>query len=165
GTKAAAHYRLEVPPGGTTVLRLRLRDVSPGAGGAFDGFDEVVALRLKEADAFYDTIVPPSLSADERLVMRQALAGMLWRKHYFCDLDAWLEAHGAHPLSDMRWPECRNVAWFHMVNDDVISMPDKWEYPWFAAWDLAFHTVALSVVDLDFAKQQLELMLRDVYQH
>jgi hypothetical protein len=166
GTKASAHYRLEVAAGETTVLRLRLRDVAPGAGDAFAGFDDTVALRLKEADAFYDTITPPSLSADERLVLRQALAGMLWSKqHYFFDLDAWLEAHGAHPLSDMRWPDCRNVGWFHMVTDDVISMPDKWEYPWFAAWDLAFHTVALSVVDLDFAKQQLELMLRDVYQH
>ena len=166
GTKAAAHYRLEVPPGGATVVRLRLRDVAPGTGDAFAGFDDVVALRLKEADAFYDSITPPSLSADERLVLRQSLAGMLWSKqYYFFDLDAWLEAHGAHPLSDMRWPDCRNVGWFHMVTDDVISMPDKWEYPWFAAWDLAFHTVALSVVDLDFAKRQLELMLRDVYQH
>ena len=148
------------------MVRLRLRDVASGTGDAFAGFDDVVALRLKEADAFYDSITPPSLSADERLILRQSLAGMLWSKqYYFFDLDAWLEAHGAHPLSDMRWPDCRNVGWFHMVTDDVISMPDKWEYPWFAAWDLAFHTVALSVVDLDFAKRQLELMLRDVYQH
>src|SRR5262249_28919069 len=166
GTKAAAHYRLEVASGETAVLRLRLADTDPRAATPFAGFDETVATRLREADACYDAITPPALSADERLVMRQALAGMLWSKqHYFFDLDAWLEAHGAHPLSDMRWPDCRNINWFHMVTDDVISMPDKWEYPWFAAWDLAFHTVALSVVDLDFAKQQVELRLRDVYQH
>ena len=94
--------------------------------------------------------------------MRQALAGMLWSKqYYFFDLDAWLEGHGTHPLLGVSAPGARNAEWFHMVNDDVIAMPDKWEYPWYAAWDLAFHTIALSIVDLDFAKHQLELMLRD----
>src|SRR5262249_9713400 len=108
GTKAAAHYRLEVGAGATTVLRLRLAHADPRAGTPFARFDALAATRLREGDAFYDTIPPPSLSADERLVMRQALAGTLWSKqHYFFDLDAWLEAHGAHPLSDMRWPDCR----------------------------------------------------------
>jgi hypothetical protein len=167
GTKAAAHYRLEIPGGETRVVRLRLTDVAPGAAARFGpAFEETIATRQREADAFYDAISPPSLSSDERAVMRQALAGMLWSKqYYFFDLDAWLEGHGTHPLLGTSATGARNVDWFHMVNDDVIAMPDKWEYPWYAAWDLAFHTVTLSIVDLDFAKHQLELMLRDVYQH
>jgi mannosylglycerate hydrolase MGH1-like protein len=167
GTKAAAHHRLEIPAGETRVVRLRLVDVAPDARETFGpAFDETMATRLREADAFYDAISPPSLSPDERAVMRQALAGMLWSKqYYFFDLDAWLAGHGNHPLLGMATPGARNVDWFHMVNDDVIAMPDKWEYPWYAAWDLAFHTVTLAMVDLDFAKHQLELMLRDVYQH
>jgi hypothetical protein len=167
GTKAAAHYRLEIPGGETRVVRLRLTDVAPDSSASFGpSFDETIATRQREADAFYNAISPPSLSSDERAVMRQALAGMLWSKqYYFFDLDAWLAGHGTHPLLGMSAPGARNVDWFHMVNDDVIAMPDKWEYPWYAAWDLAFHTVTLSVVDLDFAKHQLELMLHDVYQH
>ena len=97
--------------------------------------------------------------------MRQALASMLWSKqHYFFDLDRWLEEHHVHPLRD-EGGDVRNRGWFHMVNDDVISMPDTWEYPWYASWDLAFHTVALAMVDLDFAKDQLELMLHELYLH
>ena len=98
--------------------------------------------------------------------MRQALAGMLWSKQfYFFDLDRWLEEHHAHPLHDVGGSDLRNRSWFHMINDDVISMPDTWEYPWYASWDLAFHTVALSMVDIDFAKDQLQLMLRELYLH
>ena len=165
GTKAAAHHRLSIAPGETRVLRLRLTDA--GADAAFGaGFDDVFAARAREADAFYDVVMPASLSEDQRRVMRQALAGMLWSKqHYFLAVDSWLEGHGANPFLGQRATTSRNADWYHMLNDDVISMPDKWEYPWYAAWDLAFHTVALSVVDIDFAKQQLELMLSDLYMH
>ena len=129
-------------------------------------FDEVMAERLREADVFYAAITPPSVGKDESLVMRQAMAGMLWTKqYYYFDLDKWLEEHGADPLIPAKSTHLRNRHWYHMLNDDVISMPDKWEYPWYAAWDLAFHCVALTGVDPDFAKQQLELMLHDMYLH
>jgi len=166
GTKASAHYQLRVGPGKTEVVRLRLTDLPPSSATLFADFEEVFATRLQEADEFYDHIMPRSLSTDERLVMRQALAGMLWSKqYYYFDLDAWLTAHRANPLWDPQPADSRNQSWAHMLNDDVISMPDKWEYPWYAAWDLAFHTVALAIVDFDFAKEQLRLMLRDVYMH
>jgi hypothetical protein len=167
GTKAAAHYQMTVPRGGSATLRVRLADTALGMDSVSpSGFDAIIKQRRDEADAFYAAITPPSLSDDERLVARQALAGMLWSKqYYFFDLDSWLASHGAHPLSDQRFGGCRNAQWFHMVNSDVISMPDKWEYPWYAAWDLAFHTLPLALVDLDFAKQQLLLMMRDVYMH
>ncbi len=110
-------------------------------------------------------MTPPSVSPDAANVMRQALAGMLWSKqYYYFDADQWLEEHHAHPLHRGS-RDFRNREWFHMVNDDIISMPDKWEYPWYAAWDLAFHTLPLAIVDPDFAKQQLELMLRGLYLH
>ena len=116
--------------------------------------------RLKEADAFYASITPPRVGEDEARVMRQALAGMLWSKQYYLfDADRWLREHDVDPL-DTHGRRVRNTEWFHMVNDDVISMPDKWEYPWYAAWDLAFHTAALGLVDIDFAKHQLDLMLQ-----
>ena len=167
GTKVAACYALEIAGGGSAVLRLRLSDVPPGSAAPFgDAFDALVAQRRAEADAFYNTVAPAAASDDEKRVLRQALAGMLWSKqYYYFDLDRWLEQHGAHPLRGNEKLGARNRNWFHMLNDDVISMPDKWEYPWFAAWDLAFHCVALAAVDIDFAKQQLELMLRDLYQH
>ena len=121
--------------------------------------------RLREADEFYRDVTPPSVSADAANVMRQALAGMLWSKqYYYFNADTWLEEHRAHPLHPAS-RAFRNRDWFHMVNDDIISMPDKWEYPWYAAWDLAFHTIALAVVDPDFAKQQLDLMLTGLYLH
>jgi Mannosylglycerate hydrolase MGH1-like glycoside hydrolase domain len=166
GTKAAAHYRLDVPGGGSATLRVRLADVALGAAAvSAEAFDAIVKKRRDEADAFYAAVMPANLNDDKRLVMRQALAGMLWSKqHYFFDLDAWLAGHGAGPY-DQGSSNCRNIQWFHMVNDDVISMPDKWEYPWYAAWDLAFHTLPLALVDLDFAKRQLVMMLRDVYMH
>ena len=164
GTKAAALYRLQIPAGGSQVVRLRLSAKSPA--NPFRDFDEVFAARLADANEFYDRITPRTLSEDERRVHRQALAGMLWTKqYYYFDLDRWLDEHEAHPLKGTKHRNMRNTEWFHMLNSDVISMPDKWEYPWYAAWDLAFHTLALSLVDFDFAKDQLLLMLRNLYAH
>ena len=173
GTKASAHYQLNVPGGGTQVIRLRLSAVaSPETGSRESGqsfakrFDETMKKRLQEADAFYNALSAPSLSQDAKRVMRQALAGMLWSKQYYCfDLETWLQEHGVNTRGAVKSLQIRNRQWPHMLNDDVISMPDKWEYPWFAAWDLAFHAVAFAVVDIDFAKQQLEMMLREVYLH
>ncbi|HJT19870.1 MAG TPA: glucosidase [Nitrospira sp.] len=174
GTKAAPHYHLHLAGGQTKVIRLRLSTATPSeeTGGkqgetAFvRTFDHIMAERLREADEFYASITPASVGKDAASVMRQALAGMLWTKqYYYFDLDKWLEEHGADPLVPTKAQHLRNRHWYHMVNDDVISMPDKWEYPWYAAWDLAFHCVALTAVDPDFAKQQLGLMLHDLYLH
>jgi hypothetical protein len=164
GTKAAAHYRLQVPAGGSSIVRLRLN--TKATRDPFKAFDQVFDNRLAEANEFYERITPKTLSEDERRVHRQALAGMLWSKqHYYFDLDRWLIEHDAHPMVGSGKGASRNADWFHMLNNDVISMPDKWEYPWYAAWDLAFHTIALSLVDFDFAKDQLLLMLRNLYAH
>jgi len=164
GTKAAAHYVLDVPAGGSKVVRLRLSAKS--AADAFGKFDQIFAQRLADANEFYDRITPNNLSEDEKRVHRQALAGMLWSKqYYYFDLDKWLLEHDAHPILGSKKGRSRNAEWFHMLNSDVISMPDKWEYPWYAAWDLGFHTIALSLVDFDFAKEQLLLMLRSLYAH
>ena len=164
GTKAAAHYVLEVPGGGSQTVRLRL--ASAPTGDAFSGFEELFESRIAEADEFYQRITPKTLSEDERLVHRQALAGMLWSKQYYnFDVEQWLYDHKSHPLLESARPGVRNTEWFHMTNADVISMPDKWEYPWYAAWDLAFHTISLALVDFDFAKEQLLLLLRNQYLH
>ncbi|GGL87982.1 glucosidase [Streptomyces fumigatiscleroticus] len=164
GTKAAAHHVLTLPPGGTRTLRLRLAPTGSPLSLA-RGFDTVFRDRIAEADAFYAELTPKGASEDEALVLRQALAGMLWSKQYYLfDLETWLAEHGLDPWSVPR-PGVRNREWFHMVSDDILSMPDKWEYPWFAAWDLAFHAVALSVVDVRLAKEQLELLLQDAYLH
>ena len=121
--------------------------------------------RHQEADEFYRAVTPAGVDEDAARVMRQALAGMLWTKqYYFFDLAKWHQEHGRDP-TQVRGLATRNREWAHMVNDAIISMPDKWEYPWFAAWDLAFHTIALSTVDVDFAQRQLELMLRSFYLH
>jgi hypothetical protein len=166
GTKAAAHYRVTVPPGGHQVIRLRLSDLAPGKSGAFSDFDDVLAIRHKEADQFYGTVIPGSLSADQSNVMRQALAGMLWSKQFYhYDVDKWLEERGSDPFKHNRKQAPRNDGWHHMYNGDIISMPDKWEYPWYAAWDLAFHVIALTLVDPEFGKEQLKLMLRERYMH
>ena len=126
----------------------------------------MLALRQAEADEFYASVIPASLDEDRAMVMRQALAGMLWTKqHYYFDLDVWLREHSAHPLRSPTRFDVRNQQWSHMVNDDVISMPDKWEYPWYAAWDLAFHAVPLAMVDPEFAREQLALMLSSTYLH
>ena len=166
GTKAAAHYRNNVRAGGTTTIRLRLTDVPPAAiGDPFKNFDQIMQLRQREADEFYGAITPERVSQDEARVMRQALAGMLWSKQYFgFDVDKWLVEHGGDPMRP-RSRHMRNSDWFHMVNANVISMPDKWEYPWYASWDLAFHAIALSTVDVDFAKEQLDLMLQEFFLH
>ena len=164
GTKAAAHYVLDVPAGGSKVVRLRLGP-KPGSDG-FAKFDQIFDDRIADANEFYDRITPSNLSEDERRVHRQALAGMLWSKqYYYFDLDKWLVEHDSHPMVGSGAGSARNADWFHMLNSDVISMPDKWEYPWYAAWDLAFHTISLSLVDFDFAKEQLLLMLRNLYAH
>jgi len=164
GTKAAAHYRLEVPAGGSQTIRLRLS--GGGSKNPLAGFDATFKNRIADADEFYDRITPRALSEDERRVHRQALAGMMWTKqYYYFDLEQWLDDHKSHPLSESARRDVRNTEWFHMLNSDVISMPDKWEYPWYAAWDLAFHTIAFSLVDFDFAKEQLLLMLRNFYFH
>ena len=149
------------------MIRLRLTDRSLRRCRTRSDkrFDTLFAERLREADAFYATVIPSSLNADEANVMRQALAGMLWSKQfYYYDVDRWLEEHGADPFNPKRRAP-RNEHWHHMYNAEIISMPDKWEYPWYAAWDLAFHVLALTLVDADFGKQQLDLMLREDYLH
>jgi len=168
GTKASPHYQLSVGPQATQAVRVRLTRTEPSKlRDPFAKFDAVMNERLKEADEFYETITPPTVKKDRDRanVMRQAFAGMLWTKqYYYFDADQWLDEHHAHPLH--KGPkQVRNREWFHMINDDIISMPDKWEYPWYAAWDLAFHSLALAGVDPDFAKQQLELMLSQTYLH
>ncbi|HVL11057.1 MAG TPA: glucosidase [Gemmata sp.] len=175
GTKVAAHYQISVPPGESRTIRVRLSDVAPAAlagtngveGSPFgDAFDGVMRSRLAEADEFYAGVIPASLGEDEARVMRQALAGMLWSKQFYhYDVDKWLEERGSDPFKADRKQAPRNDHWHHMYNGDVISMPDKWEYPWYAAWDLAFHVIALTLVDPDFGKQQLKLMLRERYMH
>jgi hypothetical protein len=166
GTKAAAQYQVSVEPGQTATIRLRLSDQAPAAiGNPFKDFAPILESRRREADEFYKKVTPERLSEDEARVMRQGLAGMLWSKQYFgFDVDKWLEEHNADPMRPGA-PVMRNSEWFHMINDHVISMPDKWEYPWYAAWDLAFHTLAFSTVDVDFAKEQLELMLQEFFLH
>jgi hypothetical protein len=167
GTKVAAHYEIVVGAGQTKSIRLRLGNSSLEQKGELFGkqFDEVFADRLREADEFYKSVTPPSVGEDAAKVMRQALAGMLWSKQFFFfDGDNWLDEHHSNPLHT-GYRNSRNSDWYHMLNQDIISMPDKWEYPWYAAWDLAFHTLPLSIVDPDFAKQQMELMLGAVYLH
>ncbi len=167
GTKVAAHYTDTVGAGQSKVIRLRL---SKGAGARKgrpfgEAFDDLFATRLREADEFYQSVTPPSVSADAASVMRQALAGMLWSKQYFFfDGNNWLDEHNSNPLH-AGYRSARNSEWFHMLNEDIISMPDKWEYPWYAAWDLAFHTLPLAIVDPDFAKNQMQLMLKGSYLH
>lgn len=176
GTKVAALYRVTVPAGQNRAFKLRITPTSPEAlsrtygneSSAFGKhFDSVMQSRRRECDEFYDEVVlPQSLDPDARNVMRQALAGMLWSKQfYYFDVNRWLRERGCDPFSPTAKQPPRNGQWHHMYNGDVISMPDKWEYPWYAAWDLAFHVLALSLVDPDFAKQQLDLMLSETYLH
>jgi hypothetical protein len=164
GTKASAHYRQMVDPGQSMTVRLRLTN-QPLAVPFGPWIDETLAARLKEADEFYRSVTPPAVSPDAANVMRQAIAGMLWSKQFFFfDGDSWLEEHHSNPLHS-GYRNSRNSEWFHMVNKDIISMPDKWEYPWYEAWDLAFHTLPISIVDPDFAKEQMQLMLHGLYLH
>ncbi len=173
GTKVAAHYHLTLRPGECQVIRLRLSDVAPTAvGNGQKGdpfgrqFEKVLQTRRNESDDFYGTVIPRSVNADQANVMRQALAGMLWSKQFYhYDVDKWLAERGSDPFKANRKAAPRNEHWHHMYNGDIISMPDKWEYPWYAAWDLAFHVIALTLVDPDFGKAQLKLMLRERYMH
>jgi hypothetical protein len=166
GTKAAAWYRLQVPAQGESTLRLRL---SPAVlATPFAGFGDTMAQRTAEADAFYNAIQPSDLSPVQRQIQRQALAGMIWTKQfYYYNVEQWL--HGDPVQEAAGLPSSRlygrNYRWDHLNNFDIISMPDKWEYPWYAAWDLAFHAIPLALVDADFAKRQLNLMAREWYMH
>ncbi len=167
GTKAAPHYRIVIPAGGQVVLRLRLFAEAEAPADAFGpAFDDVFETRRREADAFYDAMLSRELSAEERNVVRQAYAGLLFNKQFFhYVVKDWLEGDPAHPTpSSERWSG-RNRDWAHLHARDVISMPDKWEYPWFAAWDLAFHMIPFAKIDPFFAKQQLLLFLREWFMH
>ncbi|HEX2437554.1 MAG TPA: glucosidase [Methylomirabilota bacterium] len=164
GTKASAHYRLLIPAGRSAVVRLRLSD-APGAAFGHD-FEATFTRRIREADEFHATLAPAALSDDARSVMRQAFAGLLWSKQFFhYDVKRWLDGDPAGPPPAASRRQGRNREWEHLFNDDVVSMPDKWEYPWYAAWDLAFHTIPLALVDPEFAKGQLLLFLREWYMH
>jgi hypothetical protein len=165
GTKAAAHHVLTVPAGDAATVRLRLAaaQVADPFGA---GFDDALRNRRAEADAFYAELTPAGAGDDAARVLRQALSGLLWSKqYYYFDVETWLAEHGLDPWTRSGPDEHRNHAWFDMAAGDIIAMPDTWEYPWFAAWDLAFHAVALAVVDLDFAKSQVELLLHERYLH
>jgi hypothetical protein len=166
GTKAAAHYRLTIGTGETSVVRLRLTN-SAGSPSVFDAeFDRVFADRQREADEFYATVIPEDLSEDAQSVMRQSFAGLLWSKQFYhYVVGDWLKGDPACPPPPEGRNNGRNHQWTHLYNADVISMPDKWEYPWYAAWDLAFHCVPLALVDSEFAKEQLALMVREWYMH
>ena len=166
GTKAAAYHRWTLAPGESRTTRLRLAN-TPIPGDPFGReFDSTCTRRLAEADEFYATVIPKALSDDAKSVMRQAFAGLLWSKQFYhYDVRRWLEGDpGSPPPPPERW-QGRNREWLHLYNEDVVSMPDKWEYPWYAAWDLAFHMIPLALIDPDFAKTQLVLFLREWYMH
>ena len=172
GTKAAAHYFVEIPAHSEAVFRLRLthmelsKEETRKGNGPFADFDAILANRRMEADEFYSEIIPEGLSEDARKVQRQAFSGMLWSKQYYhYVVREWLEGDPLLPTPPDERKKGRNSDWHHLYNADVISMPDKWEYPWYAAWDLAFHCIPLALVDPDFAKDQLMLMLREWYMH
>ena len=172
GTKASGHYTLNLDPGASVTVQLRLTDIMPVVQswepqqGPFTSFDAIFSERLSEADAFYTTIIPQNLSADARGVMRQSFGGLLWSKQFYHYAVAqWLDGDPGHPPPPLARKNGRNHDWTHLYNADVISMPDKWEYPWYATWDLAFHCFPIALVDPDFAKEQLVLMLREWYMH
>ncbi len=169
GTKFAALYRMEIAPGASATVRLRLTQTN-AAGQTVTpfgpDFEKIVDLRRAEADQFYAHRFPRESSSDAKSVIRQALAGMLWSKQsYHYEVRTWLDGDPGNPPPPPERKHGRNHDWKHLYNSDVLSMPDKWEYPWYAAWDLAFHAVALSLVDPDFAKEQLILLLREWYMH
>ncbi len=169
GTKVAGHYRLKIGPGQSAVVKLRLTDkaMASAATRPFSAnFDQTFAERRKEADEFYATVIPSNIASDGKNVMRQAVAGMLWSKQFYhYVIKQWLDGDPGNPAPPVERLSGRNHEWTHLYNADVISMPDKWEYPWYAAWDLAFHCIPLALVDADFAKEQLTLMLREWYMH
>ena len=166
GTKAAAHYTLEVPAHGQVVVEFRLRAEDGAAHAAWLDFDKVFTQRAAECGAFYDSRLPSNLSEDQRRVVQQAYAGLLWSKQYYeYVVKQWMEGDPGQPPPPKGHAQSRNSDWPHLFNSDVISMPDKWEYPWYAAWDLAFHMIPFSRIDRDFAKGQLQLFLREWYMH
>jgi hypothetical protein len=166
GTKAAAHYVFDLAAGQTLSVRLRLTDRPSREESAFSGFEETVATRKQEAEEFYATLIPAELSSDAQNVMRQGFAGLLWSKQFYhYVVKQWIDGDPGQPPPPPERRFGRNHTWVHLYNADVISMPDKWEYPWYASWDLAFHCVPLALVDSDFAKEQLILLLREWYLH
>ena len=167
GTKGAANYQVTIGRGETATVRLRFTNKSQKTNAeAFVDFDKICTERIREADEFYDTVIPGHLSDDARSVMRQSLGGLLWSKQFYhYVIEQWLDGDPATPKPPAERVKGRNHEWRHLYNADVISMPDKWEYPWYAAWDLAFHCVPLALVDSEFAKEQLLLMLREWYMH
>ncbi|MGE0642852.1 MAG: glucosidase [Nitrospira sp.] len=166
GSKAAAQYVLRLPAGTSDVVRLRLTNEPRGADCSAEQCDRLFARRIQEANEFYDELAPSELSEDARKVQRQAFAGLLWSKQFYhYDLKRWLIGDPGMPDPPVERLHGRNSDWTHLYNADVISMPDKWEYPWYAAWDLAFHCIPLALVDSTFAKEQLILMLREWYMH
>ncbi len=166
GTKVAAVYHQTVPPGQSAVFHLKISDGQPGDDALTDGFDRVFEERLAEADEFYSKIIPSTLSADGQNVFRQAMGGLFWSKQFYhYDIRTWLAGDPAGPPPPPERYQGRNHTWLHLYSGDVISMPDKWEYPWFAAWDLAFHCVPLALADPDYAKELLILLLREWYMH
>ncbi len=166
GTKCAVRYRLNLAAGETQTLRLCLSGEVPASGVLRASWETVFAARRKEADDFYETVAPEGATPDLKMVQRQALAGLLWSKQFYkYDVRRWLMGDPTEPTPPPERWHGRNHDWTHLNNHDIISMPDKWEYPWYAAWDLAFHTLAMSLVDSDFAKDQLILLLREWYMH
>ncbi len=166
GTKAAARYQLQLGAGQTVVVRLRLTTREPYDGALGPEFDEIFLQRQQEADEFYETLVPAGADEDVRRLQRQAFAGLLWSKQFYhYSVRRWLRGDPAGPEPPRERLHGRNSDWVHLYNEDVISMPDKWEYPWYAAWDLAFHCIPLALLDPDFAKEQLILLLREWYMH
>jgi hypothetical protein len=166
GTKVAASYAVEIAPGQSKAFRLRLTDDQPGEDALSSGFDRIFEERIGEADDFYAKAMPPALSVDAQNVFRQAMGGLFWSKQFYhYDVRIWLEGDRSGPPPPPERAMGRNHTWPHLYNADVISMPDKWEYPWYAAWDTAFHCVAIALVDPDYAKEQLILLLREWYQH
>lgn len=166
GTKMSAHYALDIEGGAGVVIRLRLTDREGLEEPLTEDFDQIFEKRVAEADAFYNRITPHPMTEDERLVQRQAFAGMLWNKQFYhYVVKEWLDGDPLGPSPPPERKHGRNRDWVHLYNDDIISMPDKWEYPWFAAWDLAFHVIPLAVIDPEFAKKQLMLLTREWYMH
>jgi hypothetical protein len=168
GTKLGVHFELQIPAHGNAVVRLRLTRESEdlGAAVAFDNFDAVMQKRREEADAFYDALISPRLTEDQISVARQAYAGLLWSKQFYhFVVPSWVQGDPNQPAPPAGRGDVRNGDWQHFHASDILSMPDKWEYPWFAAWDLAFHMIPMAKVDPEFAKGQLELILREWYMH
>jgi len=164
GTKAAAHFNATLQPGETFTVRVRFTNLAND--DTFKDFDAIIAQRIQEADQFYAAVQNPDLTTDERNVQRQAFAGLMWGKQFYhYGVEMWLDGDPAGPPPPKARKDGRNASWTHLYNLDVISMPDKWEYPWYAAWDLAFHTLPIAMIDPEWAKRQIILMLREWYMH